>query len=786
MFKNYLKIAFRNLLRHKIFSFINIFGLALGMTCSILIMLWVRDELRFNRFHANLNDLYRVIEEQHYPGGENLTMSSTPGTLAEALKKEFPEVSHATKVSWDEQVLFTHGDKSFKETGNYVSPDFLRMFSFSLVAGNANTALNQPNSVVITETLAKKYFGTTQVLGQVFKINNADSYKITGVLRDVPKNSSLQFSYLMPVNDYEAKPDKQWLKSWDSNGIRTFVQLHPNATKAGLDPKIEEFITQNSKQTHIKLFLQPVKDMYLRSDFQNDRVGGGRIAYVRLFSVVAVFVLLIACINFMNLSTARSAKRAKEVGVRKVIGAVRSVLVGQFIGESMLISLLAIFISIGLTQLFLPAFNEFTGKSIMLGYAEPAFWGSLLGIALITGLVAGSYPALFLSSFKPVTVLKGTLKFSNSVALFRKGLVVFQFVLSAILIISTLVVYRQVEYIRSKNIGLSRENVAYVSLEGDLSKNAEAFKNQLAQAPGIKAVGAANQSPIAVGNNGGGVAWRGKDPGIDILFSFLQTDYGFPQTLDVQLKEGRFFSKEFGADSSKVLVNEEAVRIMGFKEPLGEKITLNGQEVNIVGVVKDFHVTSLHAPMQPLLIFLSPQNANFLFVRTEAGKTKEALASLENLTKRFNPNYPFNYRFLDEDFEQMYRSEAVIGKLANYFAGIAIVISCLGLFGLALFTAEQRTKEIGIRKVLGASVSGIVAMLSKDFLKLVLIANLIAWPLGWYLMHNWLQNYAFRADMGWWIFVLAGGATLLIALLTVSFQAVRAALTNPVQSLRSE
>jgi len=786
MFKNYLKIAFRNLLRYKAFSFINIFGLALGMTCSILIMLWVKDELSYNKFHANLDNLYRVIEDQHYSGGEDFVFENSPGPLADALKKEFPEITHTTNISWKMQLLFANGHNTFKENGVYVSPEFLQMFSFPLIKGDAQTALNQPNSVIIDKTLADKYFGSTDVIGRILKINNESSYKVTGVMQDVPKNSSLQFSFLMPVMDFKNQPGNEWLKEWGGNGIRTMVMLRPDADKDAVNAKIEKLLRKKNPDSTIDIFLQPIADMHLYGYFKPGRMADGGIRYVKLFSVVAVFVLVIACINFMNLSTARSAKRAKEVGVRKVIGAVRSVLMGQFIGESILISVLAIFIALGLTQLFLPVFNDLTGKAIKLQLADPVFLGSLLLIALVTGVLAGSYPAIFLSSFKPVSVLKGTLKFSNKVILFRKGLVVFQFGLSAVLIIGTVVVYRQVEFMRKKDIGLNRENVAYITLEGDLVKQAESFKYELAQAPGIKAVGAASQTPIMVGNNGGGIEWKGKDPNKDILFSFLQTDYNFLHTMDIKLKDGRFFSKEFGADSVKVVVNEEAVRLMGLKEPLGEKIKVGDTEVNIIGVVKDFNVKELQAPMQPLLMFLGLENARYVMVRTKPGQTEQAIVSLEKLSKKYNPNYPVDYHFLDEDFENMFRSEQVIGKLANYFAGIAILISALGLFGLAMFTAEQRTKEIGIRKVLGASAGGIVAMLSKDFLKLVLIANIIAWPLGWYLMHNWLQDYAFRVEINWWIFAAAGLATLAIAFLTVAFQAIRAAIANPVQSLRSE
>lgn len=786
MFYNYLKIAIRNLLRYKVFSFINILGLALGMSCSILIMLWVQDELSYDRFHAHSDRLYRIIEEQHYPGADNLIMDATPGPLAEALPQAFPEIVHAAKASRNQQVLLARGEKRFKENGLYVSPDFLKMFSFPLLKGDSATALSQPHTIVIDEDLALKYFGTTEVLGRMLKVNNQATYKITGVLARVPQHSTLWFRFLMPAHDYESQPGMGWLKQWGNNGIRTFVLLRPDADVAGFNARIEDFVRRHYAGSNTDLFLQPFPDGYLYGYFKPGRVPDGRIQYVRLFSVVAFFVLLIACINFMNLSTARSSKRAREVGVRKVIGAVQSVLVGQFIGESILVALLAIVVATGLTQLSLDTFNELTGKQVQLDFADPLLLASLAGMALVTGLVAGSYPALILSAFKPVAVLKGAFVSSSKAALFRKGLVVFQFVLSGVMIICTLVVYQQMHYIRHKDIGLNRENVGYVHLEGELGRHAAQFKQELSQAPGIAAVGAASQNPIMVSHNGGAVEWQGKDPKADILFGFIRVDYGFAETMQIKLREGRFFSKAYRTDSMKVLLNEEAVRLMGLRQPLGEKIKLEGASMEVIGVVKDFHFAPLHMPMQPLIMMLNPADSYFAFFRMPVGQTATALASLKQLQKKYNPAYPLEYHFLNEDFERSYRSEVIIIHLAYYFAAIAIIISCMGLFGLALFTAEQRTREIGIRKVLGASVSGIVVMLSKDFLKLVLLANLIAWPLGWYLMQVWLQGYAYRVEVGWWIFALAGAATFFIALVTVSFLAVRAAIASPVRSLRSE
>ncbi|RDC65415.1 ABC transporter permease [Adhaeribacter pallidiroseus] len=786
MLTNYLKIALRNLLRHKGFSFINISGLALGMTCSILIMLWVQDERSFNQFHAQLNRLYRVMEVQHYGGNSDFTFDATPGPLGENLPQDIPEVAQAVTLHPGFNLLFTHENQALKQNGTYAGPDFFRMFSFPFTQGNPQTALKQPKSIAISETMAQTYFRSTNVVGKTIKVNNKDTYQITGVFKDVPKNSSLQFDWVMPFTDYVQEND--WVKDWDNNGPKTYVLLQPNTSQATVDQKIKHYLATKKKESTIDLFLQPVGDMYLQGNFKSSNVPvGGRIEYVRLFAIVAVFILVIACINFMNLATARSARRAKEVGVRKVIGAGQRELIGQFSGESMLITLLAIVFALGLAQLLIPVFNQLTDKAIAIPYQDPQFILAVASIALITGLLSGSYPALFLASFEPVKVLKGTLRFNTSTIWFRKGLVVFQFILSSVLIVSALVVYSQVQYIRTKNLGLNRDNVAYVYLEGKLKEQAAPLRNDLLRSPDIKQATIANQNPLMVGSSTGNVQWAGKTPKADVLFSVLATQYDYLKTMDIPLKAGRDFSKEFGTDTSNFVINEEAARLMNMRDPIGQKIQVMGVTGQIIGVTKDFHSSSMHTAMQPLILILNPKYAaDYLFVRLATGKTKDGLAQMEKLVKQYNPGYPFEYHFLDEDFEQMYKSEAMIGQLAYYFAFLAIFISCLGLFGLALFTAEQRTKEISIRKVLGASVFNITRMLSLDFLKLVLLANIIAWPLAAYVMHNWLQNFEYRTNLAWWIFALAGGSTLIIALLTVSYHAIRTAVTNPVTSLRSE
>ena len=783
MLTNYLKIALRNLLRHKAFSFINILGLALGMTCSVLTMLWVQNELSFDKFHQNGPQLYRVMANLNW--GEISTGEATPQPLAEALRKEIPEITHAVNMTnWDASGLFKAGGKTNKETkGRYASAELFRMFSFPLVQGNPKTALAAPDAIVLSESLARKYFGRQAAVGQTVTIKDVGDFQVTAVMQDMPQNSSLQFDFVLPMQVY-VKRDAG-AKTWGNFTLTTFVQLRPDADFAKVDAQIRKYFPQNHPDQKADLFLQPYTDIYLHA-YKAGKPAGGRITYVRLFTLVAVFMLLIACINFMNLATARSAKRSKEVGIRKVIGAARSLLLGQFMGEALLTAFLALLLSLLFVVLLLPTFNALTGKIILLPYSEPVFWFSLTAITILTGLLSGSYPAVFLSALDPVKILKGNPKFGFKSLLFRKGLVVFQFTLSLILIVGTAVIYRQINFIQNRNLGFDRENVISVNLEGDLGKNLTAFKQEMLQRPGIKWVTTASNNPMAINNSSSDLQWPGKSEKDAFSVSGTQVNYDYFETLHIQLKEGRAFSRDFATDSNAYIINEAAADMMGIKNPVGQTVSFWNGKGKIIGVVKNFHSQSLHEPIKPLVLMLEPRGGDVILVRTEPGKTKEALASLEKATRQFNPGFPFEYHFLDELFAEQYQSEMTIGKLINYFAGLAIFISCLGLFGLALFTAEQRTKEIGIRKVLGASVTNIVALLSQDFLKLVLLANFLAWPIAWWAMHTWLQNFAFKAELGWWIFVLAGLATLLIALFTVSIQAVRSAVANPVNSLRSE
>ena len=785
MLRNYLKIAWRNILKSKTFSFINVLGLALGMTCSLLILLWVQDERSINRFHANGPRLYQVLENQRWTGNETSTTPATPGPLAPALVAEIPEVEKAVKITWEEEHLLSVGEKAYKEKGRYASPDLFQLFSFPLRHGDPKTAIVGPTSIVISEKVALKLFGKTDVVGRMIRLDNKEDRQIAGVLHDIPETSSLKFDYVLPLEPYEK--ENEWLTKWDNNGIRTFALLHEGADVERVNEKILEFVRKHDKNvTTIQTFLFPFEDAYLYSKFTNGKPDGGRIEYVRLFTVVALFILIIACINFMNLATARSAKRAKEVGIRKVVGAERATLIGQFVGEAVLTAGIALLFAVVLVWLLLPSFNKMTEKHIAIQYDNPFYWLTLLGLALLTGLVSGSYPALFLSSLQPVRILKGTLRFNAGAVLFRQGLVVFQFALSLLLIIGTLIVGQQVDYIRTKNLGLDRENVVYMPLEGDLPKRFEAFKRDLLQSPGIQAVSSSGQDPMAIGNSTIGVEWKGKDPADKTLFTQMPVGYDFIETMRIKLLDGRDFSPGVVTDTSNYIVNEEAARRMGMKQPVGQDLKFWDKPGKIIGLMKNFHLNSLRVAIEPLIIRLDTVYNSTLLVRTQAGQTEKALASMQTLAKKYNPAYPFAYEFADDTFQKQYQGEMLVGKLANTFAVLAIFIACLGLFGLAMFTAEQRTKEIGVRKVLGASVTSIVALLSKDFLRLVLIAILLATPLAWWAMSRWLQDFVYRIDIEWWVFAVAGVMAVGIALLTVSFQSIKAALMNPVKSLRME
>jgi ABC-type antimicrobial peptide transport system permease subunit len=750
-------------------------------------MLWVKDELHRDKFHKNGDRLYRVMENQYYSGNIS-TFESTPGILAENIVKDIPDIQLASQFLWEEEPLFTVGNTYDKEKGRYAQRDFLKMFSFKLAKGDPATALARPDAVVISKQLAIKYFKGDNPVGKLIKINNKDNVIVTGVLDKIPELSSVKFDFLMSWEVWNKNND--WAKDWGNNGPRCYVMLAPNTSVEKVNAKIKDYIKTKNKGSNTELFLQNFGESYLYSDWDNGKQNGGRIEYVKIFCIVAVIILLIACINFMNLSTARSLKRAKEIGIRKVVGAGKRQLVGQFIGESLFISFLAIFVSLMIVALLLPTFNSLTDKHLAIDFTDPSFLLILLGLTIVTGVISGSYPALFMSSLRPIVILKGILKFKAGSTYFRKGLVVFQFVLSIVLILGMIVIYRQIAYIHNKNLGFAKENLLFMPLEGDLQKNFPTFKQELEKQPGIKSVTSGASTPFEVGSSTKGVRWPGKDTTQELLFSNNPVTYDYIKTMGIQLIAGRDFSTDYSLDSDNYLINEAAAKKIGYKDPVGKELTVWDRKGVIIGLMKDYHHNSLHVPIEPLILMLHRKSWGDywgnVIIRTQQGNTQQAITSMGKVFKQFNPGFPFKYYFTDAEIAKNYKAEFTVSKLSKYFAFLAIFISCLGLFGLVTFTAEQRTKEIGIRKVLGASVPGIVQMLSRDFLKLVFIAALIAFPIAWWAMHKWLSDFAYRVDIGPWVFVVAGIAAAIIALVTISFQAIRAAIVNPVKSLRTE
>jgi ABC-type antimicrobial peptide transport system permease subunit len=632
--------------------------------------------------------------------------------------------------------------------------------------------------------MAEKYFPNSDPIGKTVKVSNTDPFVITGVLQDIPSNSSLQFDWLIPFDYYKKKND--WLNTWGNYSPLMYVQLADGAVLDKVNAKLKGFLQkEKGDQSKDEVFLQSFRDVHLFGKYTAGKPAGGRIEYVRLFSLIAAFVLLIACINFMNLSTARSTKRMKEVGIRKVVGASRQLIIFQFLGEAFLLTLFSVALSLLAVELSLPAFNTLIGKTLRLDLSDPAFQGALVSIILVTGLVAGSYPAFFLSSFKPVLVLKSMVARSGNAVLLRKGLVVFQFTLSILLIVSTIIVSQQISFIRNKNIGIDKEHLLTVAVEGGLETHADAFKNELSRSPGISGVTGSGNSPIAIYGNSADLDWPGKAPNEVVSISATAVGYDYLKTIGVPLVTGRDFSRTM-ADSNNYVINESAVRLMQLKDPVGQSVSFWNGKGHIIGVVKDFHIQSLHEPITPLILSLQPGNASVFLIRTEKGQTQQAIASLRTAFQKYNPDYPFEFHFMDQQYEEAYKSEKEEGHLVRLFAVIAILISCLGLFGLAAFTAEQRTKEIGIRKVLGASVTSITTLLSKEFVRLVGLSILIATPIAWWAANSWLSKFAYRISVGWSVFLLAGALALLIALVTVSFQAIKAALANPIKGLRTE
>lgn len=792
MLKNYLKLSWRTLTRNKKFSAINIFGLALGIATSLVILLWVRDERAVDAFHVNGPHLFQVYERTMRDGKVEAGYA-TQGLLAEELKRVIPDVKYAAAFDYaaapGTKNTFQVDDKITKMTGFFAGEDFFRMFSFPLLKGSVETALRSPGDIAVSRSLAEYFFGSPEAaVGKTIHFEDKEALRVTAVFENIPTHSSLQFDFLRSWADYVTQND--WVNNWGNESPSTFLQLHSGADPAVVGAKIKDFLdgyTQKIKGFRTELALQPFAEKYLHSTFKDGSLDGGRAEYVRLFTGVAIFILLIACINFMNLATAQSVKRAKVVGLRKVIGASRSSLILQFIGEALLLTGISVLVAVVLTDALLPAFNELTGKQLSLPLSDPTFAGTLLAVWVATGLVAGAYPALFLSSLQPVKVLKGTLKFDWTATTLRKGLVVFQFTLSTVLIIGMMVVRRQVDYIQTKNLGYDRDGLLYIPIEGDLTKKYALFKEEAGKITGITDISKMRNSPTVSEHHTGDIGWPGKDPNLHLSFADGVVGYDFVKTMKLQLKEGRDFSPAYSSDFVGFLLNESAVNSIGLQHPVGATLFWGNRRGTVIGVLKDFHFNSLHETIDPLVVRLDENwSWGTILVRLRAGSTREALTGLEKLCKTVNPKFPFTYQFSDLEFARQYKSEMVVSRLADGFAFLAILISCLGLFGLATFTAAQRTKEIGVRKVLGATAPAIAFLLTGDFLKIIVIAIVVASPIAWLIMHQWLQQFAYKIGIEWWMFAEASGATIFIALLTVSYQSIQAALVNPVKSLKSE
>lgn len=786
MLKNYLKIAWRNLWRSKSFSLLNISGLAIGIASASLIVIWLLNEVGYDRFHANVDRIFNVYNSD-VNNGKIGCWNTTPKAMGKAIQQDYPEVEMVVRVNWPQPLLFTIGDRKLKASGNCVDSGFLQMFSFPMVKGNAATALKKDYSIVITEALAKKLFGNEDAMGKTVMLDNQDNFTVTGVLKDIPSNTQFVFEYLISWSYMRIKGQDD--DFWGNNSTNTFVMLKKGATLASIAPKIKTLRSKYDKESpQMETFLYPISRSYLYGRFENGKESGGRIEIIRLFAIIAVFILLIACINFMNLSTARSEKRAKEVGIRKVAGAEKGSLIRQFLGESILISFIAGIFALLIITIALPYFGNLVQRKLSINFSDYHFWLAGLGIIFITGLMAGSYPALYLSGFKPITVLKGAFKKVNALVTPRKILVVTQFAFAIILIICTIIVRQQLQKAQNRQTGYSKDNLVYSFLEGDLEKNYPLVKNELLN-NGIAESVTKTSAPVTEGwSNTWGFEWEGKDPADKTVIDRFCADDDICKTAGFQIVQGRDIDLDkFPADSTAMILNESAVKHMKFSDPIGQIVKDNGVNWQVVGVIKDFILKSPYRPIEPLAIEGAKAWFNVVHIKFNRNKTTaQNLAATEAIFKKYNPNYPFEYTFIDNAYGQKFGNEKRTSKLAGLFACLAIIISCLGLFGLSSYMAETRIKEIGVRKVLGASVFTITKLLSKDFLLLVIISFAVAAPFSYWAMHKWLQGYSYRVSVEWWVFLLAGTLAILIALATVSFQAIKAALANPVKSLRTE
>jgi predicted permease len=781
MFNNFFKTTIRSIWKSKGYNFLNIFGLAIGVACASLIFLWIEDETNYDNVYAKKDRLYRVLENQTYEG-KTRTFQSTPGRLAAAIKQEIPGIANAARLS-NKEVLLGLDDKAVYEKGCYADTSLFSMLQFSFEQGDPSTALNELHSLVITKSTANKFFGKNEnVIGKKLKVNAGEEYVIGGVIKDFPENSTLKYAWIAPFEVFASQ--SPWLTNWGANGVNTYVELSPGANLAAINTQLFDFIEKKEKGATARAFLFAMNDWHLRDKFEDGKQAGGTIKYVNMFGTIAWIILLIACINFMNLATARSEKRAKEVGVRKVLGAGKKALLFRFIAETVYMSFIAVLLGVLIVLLVLPAFNVLVQKQLTPGLTNPSHILALFGIALLCGVAAGSYPALYLSSFNPVAVFKKIRLKSGGAVFIRKGLVIVQFSISIILIISTIIIYQQIQHAKNRDIGYNKDMLLQMKMQGDMFKNFTVIKQEMLGTGLITGVGLADEI-MYTGNNSSNYTWAGKDESRDILISHRMISPAFIPTLGLPFTEGRDFVSQ--ADTMNTIISQSLADLMGPGSALGKKITSGDYTHTVVGVVKDFVYGDVYTKGEPVIYFCLPEYSDKMYVRAAAGsKVEDVLAKTESIMHRYNPAYPFTYKFVDEQVSEFFKREVLVGKLSRIFSALAIIISCLGLFGLAAYTAERRVKEIGIRKVLGASVKNVTHLLSKDFMVLVFISAIVAFPVAWWAMHSWLQGYAYRISIHWWVFVAAGAIAILIALVTVSFQAIKAALANPVKSLRNE
>ncbi|MDR3716842.1 MAG: ABC transporter permease [Puia sp.] len=795
MFKSYIKIAWRNLLKDRQFTLLNLIGLSTGLACALLIFLWVGDERSVDKFHGKDSRLYQVMVNSENAGLIGTTTHTT-GLLAQTLAKEMPEVEYASATSETiglNKTTLSTGDTVTKAVGQYADKDYFRMFSWHLLQGKEDQVLADKNSIVLSKDLALKLFHTTDhVLGKNVIYQHEKPYMVSGIFEDVPANSSVRFDYIIPYEQF--LDERPFEKEWTNSDPSTFLVL-----KAGADPvlfgkKIAGFMKGKVPNSSNTLFLRRFSSGYLYGKYENGVQAGGRIEYVRLFSIIAVFILVIACINFMNLATAKASGRLKEVGIKKVVGAGRGTLILQYLGESMLMVFLALVAALGLVVFLLDPFNALTGKQLAL-HLDLRLVLSLLAVGLFTAFVAGSYPAIYLSGFRPVAILKGKIKSAAGELWIRKGLVVFQFALSVIFIVSVMVVYRQIAFIQNTNLGFNKDHVLSFDMDGKFSSPEEirafvsGMQNLLTEVkntPGV--VDASSMDHESILNDYGtlNIDWEGRDPKDNPAFGNIGFNYGMIETLGMHIIAGRSFSRKLSSDSAEVIFNQAGIDRMGLKNPLGKTVNVFGVNRKIVGIVEDFHVESLHESVMPFLLRLEPAYTNTILARIQTGQESRVIERIRTLFQQYAPGYVFDYKFLDQDYQVQYAAERRVSILSGWFAGLAVLISCLGLFGLAAFTAQKRQKEIGIRKVIGATAGNVLVLLSTDFLKLTGIALLVAFPLAWWATSQWLKGFAYRIDIGPDVFLLAGITTLLITVLTISFQAIKAAVANPVDALRSE